>query len=82
MEGSGVYFSASGDQFEGTWVDDLKQGPGKIKQASGDVLSGSWTDSKMNGDFILSKADGLAYRLHFIDNMRQGEPEPLFEVKD
>ena len=51
MTGIGMYISASGNVYEGEWLNDKRHGKGKQVKADGSWCEGTWTNNLMNGKF-------------------------------
>ena len=49
MNGHGIYNYNDGSQYEGQFVNGLKNGKGKYKDADGNTFEGIWKDGKRNG---------------------------------
>lgn len=61
MDGSGVFISATGDRFQGSWINDHLNGHGLAAWANGDRYEGEWRDGKAEGQGVQIWADGRRY---------------------
>ncbi|KAF7189953.1 Ubiquitin carboxyl-terminal hydrolase 21 [Pseudocercospora fuligena] len=48
-----IFYAASGQQYEGDWLDDLPHGHGKLTEASGNVYEGEFREGRKTGQFVL-----------------------------
>lgn len=51
---------ASGDVYEGVWVDDIRSGRGKCAFANGNTFEGEWVDDAPNGAGTMQYAPAAA----------------------
>ena len=59
LEGAGIEIDEKGGYFIGTWVNDLKNGPGrKIFYDDGEIYEGDWVDNKPQGKGLRIYANG------------------------
>ena len=68
-----IVYYASGNRYEGTWMDDKKNGQGVYYFASGNRYEGTWMDDNMNGQGVHYYADGDRYEGTWIDGNRNGQ---------
>lgn len=45
--GSGTFFLANGEKFEGAFLDDAVHGEGKFYKLNGEVVTGRWQHNKI-----------------------------------
>ena len=53
--------NSNGDKFEGSFLNGLKHGFGKMKYKNGDICEGTWTNDKLSGDVTYVFANGNQY---------------------
>lgn len=70
--GAGVYTNGA-SSFEGTYVNDVKEGYGKQTFANGDVYEGNYKNDMRNGQGTYTFANGETYTGGFKDNQLTGE---------
>ena len=68
MHGKGIYKYPNGDQYDGDFVEDVKQGNGKLKYG-GNLYEGQWKEGKPHGHGKLTNAKNAVDE----GNWRQGE---------
>jgi len=64
--GTGRYVWANGDTFEGSFMNDAREGKGTYRWKDGEEISGLWRNNKLNGEVKYS-ADKKTYNFHMID---------------
>ena len=73
--GHGVEIFASGDRFEGTFVNGVREGLGVCTFADGSSHEGYYVQGRRHGGGIFRHADGRAQVCHFIADDPKGEYE-------
>ena len=74
--GQGVMkYSATGDVYEGTFVNDEITGTGTFKYANGDVYQGAIQNSKKHGYGVFTYANGNTYEGEYENDVRSGKGE-------
>lgn len=48
-----MYFYDNGDRYEGEWLNDKRNGRGKLWYTQGDVYDGEWIDDQRSGLGVL-----------------------------
>jgi hypothetical protein len=85
VHGKGVSVYASGNKYEGQWIDGKINGFGVLTYSDGDVYEGEWKDGKMHGSGMQAQldlsnankgsyvyADGVKYMGEWKDDKRHG----------
>jgi hypothetical protein len=70
--GKGVYVFATGDKYEGEFVNSHLNGFGKYTDANGNVYTGDFKDDKFNGKGMFVRSDGTKYIGEFLNGKRNG----------
>ena len=73
MHGKGKYVFATGDIFEGSFVQGKIHGPGKYSYANGSSYHGEFVDGKRHGKGRLTQADGSYYEGDFEEGHFHGK---------
>lgn len=71
-DGKCIVEYASGERYEGEYVDGTKCGQGIYTWADGDRYEGGFSDGKMNGWGTYYWADGDVYEGEWVDEVREG----------
>jgi hypothetical protein len=71
VNGKGKFIYSNGE-YEGDFVNSLKQGNGKFTSPNGDVYEGQYTNGQRNGYGIFSFANGKRYEGYFSNGFREG----------
>ena len=73
VDGSGVYYFANGDRYDGVFVDGRKHGPGRYTDVrNGTVYDGEWVLGRREGYGVYTASDGYAYEGEWIAGMKEG----------
>ena len=56
-QGKGTYTYASGDVFEGNYVNNQRHGPGKLSKADGEVREEQWKEDKLTSFNTIKEKD-------------------------
>ena len=59
MHGFGHLIWPNGRQYEGEFVNDVKQGEGTFQWADGQIYTGQWLNGKQHGKGVLTSLDGI-----------------------
>lgn len=70
--GFGAYLEVNASQYEGSFIDFVKNGEGKEKFSSGDLYKGQYTDGKFNGTGDYYWKDGSFYKGQFKNGLKHG----------
>lgn len=65
-------FAATGDVYEGTFIDDKMTGVGKMTYANGDVYEGGMLDSKKHGEGRFQFSNGNVYDGWYVEDAMTG----------
>jgi hypothetical protein len=52
MQGKGIFTWKNGQVFEGSYQNDQKHGPGRLRLEDGSVIEATWVDGKPHGKGI------------------------------
>ena len=74
-EGQGRMTYATGDVFEGTWMNGVKEGEGRSEHAMGDIYQGGFSSDLRNGMGRYEFANGNIYQGEWQDNKYHGAGE-------
>lgn len=72
FSGFGVYVKATGENYQGDWLDGAIHGTGSFTQTDGTKYSGVWLKDLRHGYGEETYADGSVYRGNFVDNEKEG----------
>ncbi|RNF01413.1 putative protein kinase [Trypanosoma conorhini] len=72
QNGFGVLKDATG-VYTGEWVDDMRQGLGKMEYACGSVYEGEWVANMRHGEGKLTEENGIVYHGEFVRNEKEGK---------
>ena len=70
--GSGIFHDENGSEYEGYFVNDMKEGYGSIKYVNGDTYVGEWANDTINGRGELTNEYGK-YKGEFLNGLNHGE---------
>ncbi len=70
--GTGTYYFANGDRYEGEWKDGKRDGQGTYYFANGNRYEGEWKDNNRNGQGTYYFASGGRYEGEWKDGKRDG----------
>ena len=62
-----------GNVFYGNWVDDKKDGKGKVTYSNGDIYDGDWSKNNIQGTGMFIYANGDKYDGEWINSQRNGK---------
>jgi len=79
--GKGVVTFVNGDKYEGIWIDDKSQGPGKyitghigiLTHSNGDKYEGMISQGQKNGKGIMQYVNGESYDGDWKNNKQDGK---------
>ena len=71
--GKGTRVYASGDVYEGDWVNGTPHGNGKYSWTDGDVYEGGWVNGKRSGKGKWSFSNGNIFEGDFVDGLPNGK---------
>ena len=66
-----LIYEATGDTYEGDWVEGNIEGEGKFSFSNGDIFAGEFKDNAMTSG-VLSKANGEEYAGDFVEDLFDG----------
>ncbi|XP_065670993.1 MORN repeat-containing protein 1 isoform X3 [Hydra vulgaris] len=72
INGEGVMKYGNGDMYEGTWLENKKEGNGKLRHADGSVYSGAFHFNKPHGEGRLMFNNGEEFIGEWVNGMRHG----------
>ncbi len=67
----------SGEEYKGTWKDNIREGKGTQVWKDGKKYTGEWIDDQMTGSGQLEWPDGSQYEGEMLEGMRHGEGKML-----
>ena len=70
--GVGIFTLATGDMYNGYWIEGKKNGFGMFKDKSG-LYAGNWKDDMRNGDGKIFLNNGKTFEGKFLNNKKEGE---------
>jgi len=65
--------SESGEEYRGTWAEDLQNGYGVYRYINGSVYSGEWVNGKQEGKGLFEFPDGSKYEGEWKDHKMHGD---------
>lgn len=73
VNGSGMYYFANGDRYDGVFVNGRKHGPGRYTDVrNGTVYDGEWVNGRREGYGVYTTYDGLKYEGEWLYGMKHG----------
>ncbi len=73
---------SDGSVYEGTIVNAMRQGQGKMTYKNGDVYEGTFLEDKMYGSFTVNYANGDSYIGPIVNNVREGYGTISYKYED
>lgn len=70
MHGYGVFVWEDGRKYEGSYVDDKKEGRGKFTWPDGRIYDGEWKDGRQHGSGTYTYPDGRVRQGEWVDGKR------------
>lgn len=77
-----MYISALGEQYEGTFKQNQREGQGKLLTSTGDQYEGEFARHKMNGNGVMTYADGGVYKGEWEASQRCGNGHMVWAGND
>ena len=65
---------ASGNIFNGTFLNHKKTGCGSYKKTDGTIEQGNWREDKKEGLFQSTYSNGAKFCVNYVDGQKDGEP--------
>jgi hypothetical protein len=70
--GFGIFVADNGNEYEGDWKNDKREGHGKAKYNTGDVYIGSWKKCKRHGQGTMYIENGDIYEGNWSNGFKDG----------